>query len=513
MVPSAVLSSQSIIDNIDISPTHSISPNGDGVSDSMIITYDLSDTATTVYLLIVQSDSSTVVDTLVNGAAQGPSMSHAAVWDGTVAGGIRVADDNYFVLLQASDGQFVDRAFSPISVDVVPPQTFVTNKFPNPFAPAFPDSNPQILTVQFATFDAFPSDSLDVRALIKDPTGGTIATVPDTWVAANGTHTVRWDGTEASVDGNHEIHIVASDRAGNTDVTRGSFVVDLNPPEVEFTAPQSDLTVQVVPDSLFEWAYDASRDITLEVRYTGVGDYEPIQSTILIMDTLFFAVQLTDSVVLQQQKYNIGVRATDTFGRQTPKFFDITWDTIPPLKVVLNQPPSPTRNPSLLLTGTVDADVDTMNIYRNGALVDRIAPNLPVIPEFPYTITLVPGNNAIYAIAFDAVGNSSGQSNEISVVLDRSPGLLISVPFLPNDAFLLNLSKPASTVVLRVYDLGGGLVQVLNSTSAGTNIALPWDGRNGNGEAVKKGPLVAIAKIQYQDGGSEVFREAFLYEP
>jgi hypothetical protein len=161
----------------------------------------------------------------------------------------------------------------------------------------------------------------------------------------------------------------------------------------------------------------------------------------------------------------------------------------------------------------VDPGVDTMEIYQNGVLVDRIAPNLPVIPEFPYTITLVPGNNTIYAIAFDAAGNSSGRSNVISVVLDRSPGLLISVPFVANDAFLLNLSRPASTVSLRVYDLGGGLVQVLSSTSAGTNIALPWDGRNGNGEAVKKGPLVAIAKIQYRDGGGEVFREAFLYEP
>jgi len=480
----------------------------------MIISYDLADTATAVYLLIVQSDSSTVVDTLVNGAAQGPSMTHSSVWDGTVAGGIRVADDNYLVFLRASNTQFVDTEFRPISVDVVPPQVFVTNKFPNPFAPDSPDSNFQKLTIQFSTFDAFPSDSLDLRAWVTDPEGATIATVLSTWVNANGTYTATWDGSEAVDDGDHEINILASDRAGNTDLTRSSFLVDLAPPELEITDPPSGGTFQTVPDSLFGWAWDAASSVeTLEVRYTGGSPFEPIQSTMFKMDTVFFSIQLADSVVVPEQKYTIGIKATDPFGRETLEFFDVTWDTVPPPAVVLKQPPSPTRNPSLLLTGTVDAGVDTMHIYRNGVLVDMIAPNLPIIPEFPYTITLVPGNNMIYAVGFDAVGNASGQSNVISVVLDRSPGLLISVPFLPNDAFLLNLSKPASTVSLRVYDMAGGLVQVLNSTSVGTNIALPWDGRNGNGEGVMKGPLVAVVKIQYQDGGSEVFREAFLYEP
>jgi hypothetical protein len=191
----------------------------------------------------------------------------------------------------------------------------------------------------------------------------------------------------------------------------------------------------------------------------------------------------------------------------------VTWDTVPPATPVLNQPPSPTRNSVLVLDGTVSSDTDVMRIYRNDALLDTIKPNLPALPEFPYRMTLLLGDNRIHAFAVDAAGNESGQSNEILVVLDSSPGLLISQPFVPNDQFLVNLSRPASGVTLRIYDLGGDLVQILRDNATTNNVSIAWDGRNGDDEAVKKGPLVAVAQIQYQSGGKDVFREIFLFEP
>jgi hypothetical protein len=216
---------------------------------------------------------------------------------------------------------------------------------------------------------------------------------------------------------------------------------------------------------------------------------------------------------LQDTTYTLGFRAVDKVGRIRIVPFSITWDMTPPAAPVLDQPPSPTRNPAHVLDGTVSTDTDVMRIYRNDSLIDTIRPNQDVVPEWPHRITLVPGENQIYSVAVDAAGNASGPSNVISIVLDASPGLRITQPFIANDVFLLNLGQPASSVALRVYDMGGKLVRVLSSQSSGSNISIAWDGKNGDGETARKGPLVAVAQIRYQNGGSEVFREIFLFEP
>jgi hypothetical protein len=66
---------------------------------------------------------------------------------------------------------------------------------------------------------------------------------------------------------------------------------------------------------------------------------------------------------------------------------------------------------------------------------------------------------------------------------------------------------------VRVYDFSGGLVVTLQQDSPGRNAALTWDGRNGSGEEVKRGPLVANAEVRYEDGETEVLREVFLFDP
>ncbi len=64
-----------------------------------------------------------------------------------------------------------------------------------------------------------------------------------------------------------------------------------------------------------------------------------------------------------------------------------------------------------------------------------------------------------------------------------------------------------------MYDLSGDLVVILEQIAPGKNFTLAWDGKNGDGEDVKKGPLVSVAEIVYADGTKEIIREIFLFEP
>lgn len=487
-----------------------ISPNGDGVADSVIMSYTLADTAT-VHVLAFEDDSVTVVDSVLAAGAQLPG-AHQASWRGTYSNGSPVPDDNYVLYLRASNAQTSDSSYHAVVVDRVRPQVVVT-EFPDPFAPGAPDA-PSKLTVEFDVFDPYPSTEVDVRVEIYRPTAGPpIAILADTSVAPGGSHTEIWNGGNLSAEGAYSVRVLATDRGSNDHDVRSSFDVDLFPPDLEITSPVPGLSFRVIPDSLFGWAFDRMSSVdSLFVRYSGgAASFKPIQSTVVRMDTAFFAVQLTDSIV-ETREYSLGFRAVDPWGRETITLFTIAWDTLRPPAPELNQPPSPTRNPAFVLDGSVSNDIEVMRIFRNGALLDTIFPNLLVSPEFPYPMTLLSGENRIYAVGVDGAGNASVPSNELAIVLDSSPGLVITQPFGPGDSFVLNVAQAVSSATLRIYDLGGKLVRTLDATSPGTSLLIRWNGKNGDNEPVKKGPFVAVAQIQYQSGGSEVFREAFLFE-
>jgi flagellar hook assembly protein FlgD len=495
-----------------------IFPNGDGVADSVIMTYTLAETAA-VHVLVLERDSATVVDSLVAAAAQPPTVVHKATWHGTYLNGSPVPDDNYVLAVRAAGANTSDSAFGVVSVDRVRPQLVVTQR-PNPFAPGAPRAPSNRLTIEYDVFDPYPSTEVDVRVEIYRPTTGggeqRIVTLADTTITPGDPQEETWNGANVSTEGTYTVGIVATDVASNRSEVRSPFEIDLLPPEIETTSLQSDMSLRVIPDSLFGWAFDRISPVdSVQVRYSGVGGkaaFKPVPSTQVRNDTTFFAVQLTDSIV-EQKPYSLGFRAVDPWGRETIALFTIEWDTLPPAAPVLTQPPSPTRDPAFVLDGTVDSDTDVMRIYRNEALLDTIFPNAPVTPrQFPYRMTLVPGENRIYAVAVDLALNESVSSNEVTVTLDSSPGLLISQPFRPNDTFIVNLAETASSVTLRIYDLSGKLVKTLNATSPGTNLFIDWNGKNGDNEPVKKGPLAAVAQIQYQNGGSEVFREIFLLD-
>jgi hypothetical protein len=176
------------------------------------------------------------------------------------------------------------------------------------------------------------------------------------------------------------------------------------------------------------------------------------------------------------------------------------------------------RNPVFEIGGTWSSGTEIVRVYRNGFLVDSVftvALEAQQITSFTVDVTLQEGNNVITATAVDEATNESGPSNEVRVQFVSSSGLFIPAPFVPNDQFHLNLSELASRATLRIYDLSGDVVVILTNDFASRNYAFEWDGLNGDGQAVKKGPLVAVSQAEYDAGnGSDVvFREIFLYDP
>lgn len=485
------------------------SPNGDGIADTLGIEYALADTATSVHLLILEKDAVTVVDTLVGGLSQLPDIAYRAQWAGSYRDGSPVPEDSFVVFLRAVNAQEADSTSFIVTVDVTPPRVTITDLFPNPFAPKSPGGFPKMLTVEADINDPPPSNEVTVNLEVIDPNQNQVVLVADTLVAAMGTFVHRWDGG-AAVDGPHELRVFVSDKAGNIGFAFALFDLDNASPTVTFTDPPTGQDWQVIPDSLFFWVWDRNGIDSVQIRYDPSETYQRIAPSGMSADTLLFSEPLASRLPTSKTDYTVQVKAIDHFSFDRINNFGATLDTLPPNTPVLDPPPPVVRTPTYLLTGTVPSAASVLRIYRNESLVDTA---FTAQGGLPYELALVKGQNRVFITAADGLGNTSPPSNQIVINYEDQSGLFIGQPFHPEDEFIINVSRAASSATLRIYDLGGNLVQVLTQVEASTSIRIPWNGLNGDGDEVNKGPLVAVAVAEFSDGSTEIFREVFLLEP
>ncbi len=510
--PPAQTADGDLIRSVTIQPFY-FSPDGNSVADVTTLRFVLNDTAT-VFLFVMEKDSTTVVDTLVAGVEKPNLTEHLALWDGRYFDGTPAPEDTFIAYVKAVSVTDADSTFSAhFFIDNTDPQVMITNIAPGFIAPGSSDpAQTSDTEVTFTTSDPPPTDSVEVDIVVYGPTGARVETFPEILVAANGTYKGVWNGDIATADGLHKIEITATDRALNSNTTWSYVDVDLDGPEIAITNMENNVTIAAVPDSLFGWAWDRNgvRD-SLWVRYDPADDFAEVDTKYIRDDTLFFSVPLA-SLTTEEGSYTLGFLAKDLAGQRQIQAHAFTYTTaMPP---VLDEPAEPvTRSPEFILDGTVSgASSFILYIYQNETLIDSIFPNVP--GNWPYPMTLAPGLNRIYATMGDDAGNVSAPSNTIEVTFDNSAGLYIPQPFKQGDAFQINLSKNASSVTLRLYDLGGNLVQILYGSDISMNVSIPWDALNGDGEDVKKGPLVAVAAIVYADGSArEIIREIFVCEP
>ena len=502
---------------------NAISPNGDGTQDESRIRYDLSAAVPRRSLIVYAADSITPVRTLRALSPEG-TTAQEAFWDGRRDDDSLVPEGVYIVTLYASNGSNPDSVSSlPIFVDLTPPALHIASVLPNPYAPGAPNAATSV-NVSFTVANASPITAGrppdELRSELKPVGGAAVAPVSLTttppFTGQNGNYVLTWDATadpNLPVDGEFIVTLTLADVAGFTATATYHFDVDTRPPDVTVTSLPENISVAVVPDTLEGFAFDLHGVDSLAVRYGTNRPYQLVTGTVLIDDELHFAIPLADSFPLQGA-HLVEFRATDIYGRPTTYPFNFRFDITSPPAPVLDPAPSTWNTTTYRLTGTASPGGDIasfVRVYQNGALTDSV-PTLQS-DEFAIEIDLVPGRNEIYAVLRDGAMNVSPRSNTLVINFDTGSGLFARAPFRPGDSFDVNTSRTASRCTLRLFDMTGQIVKILEDNSATRHYSIPWNGVNGSGVDVRKGPLIAVASIDYSDGTRDIFREVFLYDP
>lgn len=462
-------------------------------------------------------------------------------WDGRAWDGAPVPDGPYVVTLFGRSQAMQDTSVSiPLFVDVTPPALQITGVSPAVYVPGLV-GHPSVLSVSFSiTSVSFPFQGRvpdEIQWEITKPNGqpipeedleGRISFDPPLLdddppsVGVDGAYRFKWDadGQDDLGDGTHRIVLLAVDAAGytRTDTVLARF--DVHTPRVSFVNLGSGDEVRVVPDSLIGTAWDASGIDSLYVRYATGAAFHPVTGWTARNDTAFFAVVLADSIT-SEGDHRITVRAIDATGalcggcagRSGEASLDFTWDTTAPEAPQLDPFEGVWRQPHFPLAGDAPEGEGlggVVYVYRGGVKADSVF--LALSTRFETTVALEPGTNVLTATYADAARNESAPSNTVTVTLDDGTGFFTPTPFRPGDDFVINVGAPGRSAEIRVYDLWGDLVVILESNVAGSSYGIAWDGTNASGETVRKGPLVAVATVRFDDGRIRRFRTLFLLE-
>ena len=181
---------------------------------------------------------------------------------------------------------------------------------------------------------------------------------------------------------------------------------------------------------------------------------------------------------------------------------------------VLTSPGGKSHADTYLLKGTIDTLLvnSVVRIERNGTVIDSVVITPTTRTKaFSRRVPLLVGDN-LFQARQTSVAGFSPRSNSVVVHFDTAAGFFMPVPMVPNASFDINTVDPAAKVELRIFDTVGDLVIRFDSRETQSFYSWVWDGKNGSGQSVRRGPLVAVAAIDYPDGTHEIIRQVFLFD-
>ncbi len=478
----------------------SISPNGDGVRDSSLVRAGLGETCSVLRLTLLDLGG-VPIDTILDetGAVAG---TVTAVWKGLDPGGGTLPEGAYRLRLFASNGSVSETYDRTVIVDLTAPLVAIERIEPGIYAPGVAGAAESVL-VYLSISSYGPGDTLSMA--VTNPSDETERRMIP--ISGDGGYRASWAASATADDGIYRVVLVAADEGGNATTDSAAFDVDTEGPQQAFITKPPEYSNAVTP--ITGRAYDRNGVARLELVWQG-GDPFPPDSLFMRGDTLLWSFDCTDSIPEGGGNFTLKVRAGDLFGESARHRTEIqaifNLDFTPPQPPVLEQPPSPARDPSVLVRGTMEeANLKYIYLYRTAA-TDTTIRYEPSGASFAASVPLRPGSNVIRATAQDRAGNVSDLSNAVTVIYQ--PSNIIGWPeaFRGPDMFHVYSVRPARRVTVDIYTVSGDRVVSLVENGPAQSFSVEWNLTNGDGDTVRNGAYLAVVTVWYESG-TQVYKE------
>ncbi len=472
----------------------SISPDGDGVKDSMTVTVELESGADTLALTVEDKSTRAVYDTLLFESPAGAG-EWTAVWKGTDDSSSLLPEGAYDLRLYTGQGTAVYRT---VIIDTSASLVVLDRIEPGIYSPGRPDTSAAVKIY----FDVSGwEDGTEASLTVTGPEG--VAARKAVPVTGDGPWSAPWKSASAK-SGIYEASVSTLDEAGNSSEDSGVFLVDSDGPETEFLTSIPSNTREV-PSVITGRAWDASGPPSIELAWAGhdevISDSFAPDSTWTVADTVWFEFDTPDTVTgasyYSEGAYVLDAYAYDVFERESSAKLQFVLDRTPPSAPVIAPPPSRVIYEDLELSISFEDGVDSVIVYRAaGADTSRTAfPAAALGPQNPPTAVLAEGDNELFASVVDKAGNYSGCSASRTVELDISAGATYPEAFMEPGSFEVVLASEADDVKIDIFDMRGERVRRLYGYGPGRTFDIQWDLRDDDGDEVRNGAYLAVILV------------------
>lgn len=483
------------VSNISVRPA-AFSPNGDGISDTTVVSFTTSGDAASVRIFVSVVDAA---DDTVRVLAAGEDYSTGNIeftWDGTDTGGSPVPEGVYVFVIVAADEHYTTPPYSAsVRLDLTPPY-FIAYIHPNPYTPDLPLAD-SLLTAEIDISDAQGGDLLRVTIDTQDP-AETLCTI--SLLPVDSTYVCEWDGRDDN-DAVYNLRIRTSDPAGNSMEASYAVDLDIEPPAISIESP-SETYLDYIPDTYWVTAADRNGVDSLKVRfYPGTGFMVPEGYP---RDQCCYA--WPESLKIEDG-FTIECVALDGVGHWGSVTRSVVTDTTPPAQPVLDPLPSKVGTVLLDVSGA-GTPLDSARVYVNDEMQKRTL--ISAAGTFSASVVLEFGPNFIYAISADRAGNVSQPSETAVVEYTEETGIRIPEEFTEDSKIEINLVKVATRIVVRILSLEGTHITSVVEDNPDLYNELSWDLADADGKKVKNGLYVLVTEVTYADGSTEIEKKAVI---
>ncbi len=495
-----------LFDSATVTPTQ-FSPNGDLVFDLVEIFYTLPET-TTVNVGVTAAGSSIILRTLDNRGSLPPRVRHRVEWRGENEAGLIQSEGLYTIhFTGVTVSQRVLTNERQVRIDLTPATPRVLEVVPQRFAPTVSGNEGLIPIIRVRVSRSQVDDRIGVAILdadgaprdTLDPEGGFAGDGDYVFLGSN----LANAGFE---DGLYQLRVFGHDVAGNDSTVVDSLDKNTAGPDIVVAHPPLPRAVQNA-DSLVGQATDRQIVASMSARVVVGGEttFVTLQPRDAVPSSRFRFFLDTGTLFAAEGVYAVQLHAIDEDGVEDSLGLSVRVDrTLPPPPTP--RPPLPQVTKSQVLSGTVLVDsADTGRLVVSGG-AESPDTLFAVNPSIRFDRVLNPGTNQLRFEAIDRAGNVSTPTLR-TVTWDAGAGLAAPERFSAGQRIEINVGgTPAQGVFVRILAMDGSLVRTFEDGGAKAHYEFEWDLRTPEGQSVRNGAYLVLARVRFASGTEELYR-------